>query len=160
RRSFRPALEGLEDRCVLTTIPVTTAMDAGSGSLRAALMAAATGDTIQFDSALAGQTVTLATALPPITVSNLTIKGLLTPSNTPNVTVSGNNQFVIINVNAGATGVTISGLTLTQGNSQENGGAVKNLGDLTLNNDVLTQSVAVTGAGAYNGAGGTLTVNN
>src|SRR5438045_5818341 len=41
------------------TLTVTTTADSGVGSLRAALAASSDGDTIQFDSALNGQTISL-----------------------------------------------------------------------------------------------------
>ena len=41
------------------TLTVTTTADSGPGSLRAAIAAASDGDTIQFDAALNGQTITL-----------------------------------------------------------------------------------------------------
>src|ERR1041384_5023625 len=44
------------------TITVTNANDSGSGSLRQALADANNGDTINFDTSLKGQTVTLTTA--------------------------------------------------------------------------------------------------
>src|SRR5215470_13500363 len=56
---FRPRLEGLEDRTVLSTLTVTNALDSGAGSLRAAIKAAGSGDTIVFASGLVGQTITL-----------------------------------------------------------------------------------------------------
>ena len=56
---FRPRLEGLEDRTVLSTLTVTNALDSGAGSLRAAIKAASSGDTIVFASSLNGQTITL-----------------------------------------------------------------------------------------------------
>src|SRR5262245_21177706 len=52
-------LEALEDRTVLSTLTVTTAADAGPGSLRATIAAAAPGDTVVFAHGLAGQTIAL-----------------------------------------------------------------------------------------------------
>ena len=45
-----------------TTLIVTTTADSGAGSLRAAIAASSDGDTIQFDSALNGQTINLTSA--------------------------------------------------------------------------------------------------
>src|SRR5262245_21293910 len=58
-RSFVPRLEGLEDRRCPSTLTVRTTADSGPGSLRAAIAAAAGGDTIVFDRALTGQTIAL-----------------------------------------------------------------------------------------------------
>src|SRR5215469_16668336 len=46
---FRPALEMLEDRLVLSTLTVTNTLDSGAGSLRADVATAASGDTIVFN---------------------------------------------------------------------------------------------------------------
>jgi hypothetical protein len=60
--SYRPRLEGLEGRTVLSTLHVTNVLDDGSpGSLRSEMNEASPGDTIVFDSGLAGQTITLNT---------------------------------------------------------------------------------------------------
>ena len=59
RQSFAPRLESLEDRTLLSTLTVLNNHDNGPGSLRAAIAAAGSGDTIQFSSAVKGQTITL-----------------------------------------------------------------------------------------------------
>ena len=58
-RQTLPRLEALEDRTCPSTLTVQTNADSGPGSLRAAITAAANGDTIVFDHRLSGQTVTL-----------------------------------------------------------------------------------------------------
>src|SRR6266850_8363457 len=81
-----PALGGLQLfalLCAMTagtssihagTIIVTTTADSGTGSLRAAIAAAGNGDTIQFDPALNGQSITLTSG--ELTVDkNITIDG-------------------------------------------------------------------------------------
>src|SRR5262249_59014777 len=65
---FLPRLEGLEGRTLPSTITVLNALDSGSGSLREALAIAASGDTIDFDPGLAGQTITLTSR--PLTITN------------------------------------------------------------------------------------------
>jgi hypothetical protein len=60
RCGFRPRLEGLEDRTVLSTLTVLNNHDSGSGSLRDAISRARDGDTIVFATSLDGQTITLA----------------------------------------------------------------------------------------------------
>jgi hypothetical protein len=59
RRAFRPRLEGLEERTVLSTLTVLNALDSGAGSLRDTIKAANGGDTIVFAPTLDGQIVTL-----------------------------------------------------------------------------------------------------
>src|SRR3954468_2816788 len=57
-----------------TTITVTNGNDSGSGSLRQALADANDGDTIQFDAALNGQTITL-TSGELVVADSITISG-------------------------------------------------------------------------------------
>src|SRR5438309_11658087 len=59
RRACRPTLAALEDRRLLSTLTVTNNNDSGSGSLRAEIAAAQSGDTIHFAGKLANQTITL-----------------------------------------------------------------------------------------------------
>src|SRR5437762_10478976 len=56
---FRPSLEALEDRQLPSTLTVLNTLDSGAGSLRAAITAAHSGDTIHFAGKLAGRTITL-----------------------------------------------------------------------------------------------------
>ena len=56
------------------TLIVTTTADSGAGSLRDAIAAASDGDTIQFDAALNGQTITL-TSAELVIDKNITING-------------------------------------------------------------------------------------
>ena len=49
----------LEDRTVLSVLTVLNNADSGAGSLRAAIAAAQSGDTIVFDPSLAYETITL-----------------------------------------------------------------------------------------------------
>lgn len=71
------------------TITVTNLNDSGVGSLRQAITDASSGDIIAFNTSLAG-TITLLTALPTITVNNLTIRGNLS-SGAPTIVIDGNN---------------------------------------------------------------------
>ena len=74
RRRLAPGLELLEDRLVLSTWTVTSAADSGSGSLRATIAKAGSGDTIRFASGLFGQTIHLTSGELEIG-QNLTIQG-------------------------------------------------------------------------------------
>src|SRR5262245_51278439 len=80
-RRRRPArhvlhLDVLEDRLTPSTLTVTSAADDGSsGTLRAVVGAANSGDTIVFDHSLKGQTITLKSGELNVT-QNLTIQGL------------------------------------------------------------------------------------
>src|ERR1700694_3925214 len=119
---FSPALGGVELFVLLgmalagaghicaATLTVTTTADSGAGSLRAAIAAASDGDTIQFDAALNGQTITLTSGELAIN-KNITISG---PG--PNLlTVSrSSGTFRIFHVLSGHTD-TIQGLTIRGG---------------------------------------------
>src|SRR5262249_44775956 len=74
RVRFRPALDPMEDRTLLSTLTVTNNQDSGPGSLRAEIAAAASGDKIRFSHKLDGQTITLSSGELTIDKS-LDIKG-------------------------------------------------------------------------------------
>jgi hypothetical protein len=150
RGSFwKPVLEPLEGRRLLTTLTVVTAADSGSGSLRAAITQADPGDTIVFDPGLAGQTITLTSAT--LTVDkDLTINGL----GADQLTVSGNSQRTVFTTNAPDL-LVISGLTITHGRN-----GIFNSGSLELDDDMITQNSAGTGGGLFNDANGTVCLND
>jgi predicted outer membrane repeat protein len=138
-------------QCTVTTLADTSA----PGSLRSCVTAAnaTSGETINFASSLNGGTITLIAG--PLSISaSMTIAG---PG--PNLlTISGSNATEIFNITSGT--VTISGLTIANGNSTGIGGGIVNSGTLTLTNCTVSGSTATAeGGGIYN-AGGTLTVNN
>jgi hypothetical protein len=142
-----PRLEALEDRSVPSTLTVTSNLDtgvAGDGSLRGEIATATSGDTINFDPSLAGQTITLTKGELAITKS-LDIEGL----GADQLTVSGNHASRIFDISAGVT-VTIAGMTMTDGLANNSaavvastGGAILNFGTLTLSNDVLSHNQAI-----------------
>lgn len=104
-------------------------------------------------------TITLTSALPNITdVDGLTING------GNNITISGNNLFRIVALNANAP-ATLQNITLTAGSVNGSGGAISNAGNLTianvsfLNNLTIT-NVANDGGAINNLATGILTITN
>ncbi len=133
RRSFRTThsrqlrLEPLEDRRLLAAITVNSSADGlvvdGMVTLREAIQAANTdasvdgsvagsgADTITFDSALSGQTITLGGTELAITEA-LTIDATALASN---VIVNANNTSRIFNITASSGDFTLAGLTLTGG---------------------------------------------
>ena len=161
---------------------VTTNADSGAGSLRNAIQDACAGSTITFD-------MTPGHVVSPITLTsaelviskNLTIQGpganLLTVQRS---TAIGTPIFRVFNI--GSATVTISGLTIANGNTADgaagggnpgvNGGGIINTGTLTITNSSITGNL--TGSGGSNGSGiggpggngggiynsGTLTVTN
>jgi hypothetical protein len=97
-----------------TTITVTNTNDSGSGSLRQALIDANDADTIDFDPALKGQTVTLTTAE---LVINKSITSSGPGANLLAVSRAGNAPSLrIFDVVAGLT-VVIQGLTISNGSA-------------------------------------------
>jgi nitrous oxidase accessory protein NosD len=128
------------------TLIVTTTADSGPGSLRAAL-AASDGNTIQFDPALNGQTISLSSGELAINKS-ITIRG---PGvNLLAVSRSGASQFRIFHALSGHT-VVVEGLTITGGDIHNNqfgcGGGILNDGATsTINNCTISGNRGFDGA--------------
>ncbi|MGD0540044.1 MAG: choice-of-anchor Q domain-containing protein, partial [Tepidisphaeraceae bacterium] len=162
------ALEALEPRRLLSTDMVTSLNDGGAGSLRQTISGAASGDTIQFASSLSGGTIVLTTGELVIGKS-LTITG----PGASSLSISGNNSSTIFAISA-ATTVSISGLTITDGNAGlGDGGGIYNDGSLTISNCTLSADAATVtvatglgfsggsdgdGGGIFNDAAGTLSI--
>ena len=137
-RRSAPRLEALETRLVLSTLTVTSSADSGLGSLRAAIAAAGSGDTIVFASRLGGRTIRLTGGELAINQS-LTIKG--PGAGMLDVDAGGSSRDFDI-TSASAT-VLISGLTISGGNSEDGGGLLDQGGALLLKNDVFSHNQAV-----------------
>jgi hypothetical protein len=147
----------------LGVITVTNNNDSGAGSLRQALEDAQDGDTIQFASTLANQTITLTSGQIEIPVGkNLTIDG----SAASNLTISGNEQsriFLLNSTSVNPTTLTVKDLILEKGYTAERGGAIatEHQGSVTLENTQFNNNVADQGGGAiFTAFEGNLTVNN
>jgi len=148
---------------------VTNTNDSGTGSLRAAIAAASSGDTINFDSSLNGQTITLTTG-PLMITQSLTISGPGAGNLTiTNATVNGTSDFDVNIVPSTSTSVTISGLTITGGHARDTGGGAidaSSVATLNLNGDVITgNSATLRTNGSFGGGGvfvdgGTVNVTN
>jgi hypothetical protein len=136
------------------TITVTNTTDNDPGSLRQAIAAAASGDTINFDAALNGQTITLTSGELGIG-QNLTITG----PGANLLAINGNAASRVFNVTSGID-VTISGLTITNGIAGGGvGGGIYNGGTLTITNSTLSSNSSRYGGGIYNDHA-TLTLSN
>jgi hypothetical protein len=149
----------LEGRALPSTLRVLNTLDSGSGSLRDTIAAAASGDTIKFDSSVFGQTITLNQASGRLDVNkNLDIEG---PVGNP-IVISGNDATKVFLIFPG-TVVTLSGLTITKGSAdfRGQGGGILNDGTLTISHCTLSGNHAdiggTNGGGIYNN--GTLTVS-
>ena len=168
RHRFRPRLEGLEERTVLSTLTVLNTLDKGAGSLRDTITNAKSGDTIVFAPSLNGQTITLTSDELTINKS-LDIEG----PGASLLAISGNDANRVFDISEGNT-VTIAGLTITHGRAKSAGGngtsgapggGILNAGStLTIANDILSYNEAVNsdfgaGGGAIgNRNGATLSV--
>jgi len=151
------------------TSTVTNTNDSGAGSLRQALADVVDGDTINFDSALNGQTITL-TSGELLVNKSISING----PGADNLTVDGNHASRVFHVSRWVIG-TIAGLSITNGNTADThgGGGIYNdhatlvVATLTVTNSTFSDN---SGAGPNSRGGGianegafgsaTVTLNN
>lgn len=163
RRAFRPRLLALEDRCVPSTLTVTSVADdvSQNHTLRYAVAHAQDGDTIQLTAAIKGPIVLTQGEL--ILSRDVTIESV--PSRTP--TISGGATSRIFEVAAGAQ-VSLVNLKISGGNgladntdgatfADGNGGAILNFGTLTVSGCTLSgNSGTATNANGFNAFGGAI----
>jgi hypothetical protein len=128
------------------TITVTNTNDSGAGSLRQAIADAVDGDTINFDSLLNGQTITL-TSGELLVNKSVTING----PGLDNLTVDGNHASRVFHVSGGVS-ATIAGLTITNGSASDWGGGIHNdQSVLTVNNcNIVGNFAPGWGGGIFN----------
>ncbi len=154
---------------------VTTTSDSGTGSLRWAIEnanAALTAQTITFDPALSGQTITLTSDTLLIT-NSVTIDGDIDQDGTGDITVSrdaGAPSFGIFQIDDGNgsadQSIDINGLTITGGAAISTnpvpigGGGIYNLENLTLTNSTISGNTALAGGGILNVTGNVTVVNS
>jgi len=135
------------------TIQVINNNDSGAGSLRQAIADAIPGEEITFAGTVTG-TITL-TSGELLINKNLTITG----PGADILTISGNNASRVFYISSDVD-VTISGLTIVNGDATWSGG-IYNWGTLTLNSSTVSGNNAFYGdGGIYNQNKGTLTLNN
>jgi len=131
------------------TFTVMNTSDSGAGSFRLAISDSSSGDTINFNSSLNGQTITL-TSGELLVNKNLTITG----PGANQLAINGNAASRVFNISSGIT-VTIFGLTITNGNAGFGfGGGIYNQGTLTITNCTLSGNSATTGFGGGIANGG------
>jgi hypothetical protein len=160
---FRPQLEALEGRDVLSTLTVLNNLDDGSvGSLAYEIGTAQSGDTIVFDRSLSGQTIALQHGELRID-KNLDIEG---PGATK-LAINGNFTSRVFEVAANVQ-VTLSGLTIENGDGlayayafdrsdwDYAGGAILNHGTLTVTGCTLSGSRIYPPGGYYWDGGGAI----
>jgi LPXTG-site transpeptidase (sortase) family protein len=124
------------------TFTVTNLLDSGPGSLRQAIAGATAGDTIEFS--VTGTII--------LNTGQLTIEKSLTISGPGEafLTIDGNDNSRVFEIESGSYAVTISGLTIANGYTLYNGGGMLNGSTDTL----LLQHVTISGNTAFNGGGG------
>jgi len=163
---FKPRLELLEDRTLLSPYIVTTTVDAGAGSLR---------DAINQTNADTSHALYASPSNPNMDEINFMVTGRIRlgsafPALRNNVaivirataTVDGAEQFQVFHVENGVS-VSISGLTIQGGRSADYGGGIYNAGTLTVSNcffddDSVSLSSGSGGGAIYNA--GMLTVSS
>ncbi len=135
RRRYRPALDVVESRLLLSTIMVTSVADNGPGTLRQAIYQAnADGgtNTIAFDIPGSGpQVITPVSELPPIT-SPVIIDGYTQPGSSPNTSTTGDNAVpsVVIDGSAISNIGKSLGLQVQADDSTVEGLAIENFGGI------------------------------
>jgi hypothetical protein len=133
------------------TLIVTNTDDSGPGSLRDTIAAASDGDTIQFDAALKGQTITLTSGQIEIN-RNLTIDGPGADQLTvQRSAASGTPAFRIFQI---VSNVTLSGLTIVNGSAPANGNSPEAGGGIGSGGRALTISNCVISGNRSSGSGG------
>lgn len=159
-RGAKLSCQPLEPRNVPANFLVTSLADSGTGSLRAALSTAngnGTADLIEFQPGLTGVITLTSSSLfvsEPVTIAG---------PGSSDLSISGNKTFRVLDCQGAptSTAISLSGLTLTNGNVNGTGGGI-NIGDeqLTLTNCVVTgNSATARGGGIYVGlTAGTLTM--
>ena len=166
-------LEGLEARALLSgsptvfTVDLTSDNGTGSGTTgdlpycitHANANTSSAGSEIQFDPTVfnpaAPKTITLANAL---VLDETAGPEAIDGPGASSVTISGNNAVEVFRVLGDST-ATLSGLTVSQGNTNQGGGGIDNGGVLTVTSCTFSNnSTTATGGGIEND--GTLTITN
>ncbi|MBT3423324.1 MAG: hypothetical protein HN431_11010, partial [Bacteroidetes bacterium] len=128
-----------------TTITVTSNSDSGSGSLRAAISAASSGDVINFHNSLANDSIVLTSGFINIGNKHLSIQGL----GADKLSISGRYSQSIFVVSSGFN-LQLEDLTIRDGKStgSNQGGAIRNAGTLTVNRCYFANNHAFAEGGA------------
>ena len=150
-----PRVPPAPNALVAPIVTVTNTDDAGPGSLRQQIIDAAPGSTIQFDAAIAGQTIALSTG-PLLIDKSLTIEG----SAANGMTISGS---LIDKVIVSLGDVTLRNLSIVDGKSTSPGGGIAAGGTLTLDHSLVANNAAIGKAGGgirLSGAASTLVLLN
>ena len=147
-----------------STLTVTNNLDSGAGSLRDTIAASRSGDLINFDPSLNGQTIILTSGELAISWS-LDIEG--PGGKQPPVTISGNEASRVFDITNSSALVTLANLDIVNGLAGEGGGLLNQGGAVSLSHCNVTfnqaQGDATSSgdamAGGLASVGGTLTLN-
>jgi fibronectin-binding autotransporter adhesin len=165
RRGLHPIVLALEDRRLLSTFTVINTDASGKGSLAQAIIDANgnnQANTIDFSTTAFStpQTITLGGSVLDLTDTH----GLQTITGpTAGVTISGGGKSGVFQIGQSNQGVTasLSGLTITDGKSQDGAGVYNNLfSTVTLTNCTISGNSASSGGGLSEGLNTSMTLNN
>ncbi len=127
-------------------ISVQNVDDSGAGSLRQAIADLCDGGVIDFAAGLSGQTVTL-------TSGELSLTQTATITSSVPITISGNNASRMFNIDSSGV-ITLTGLTLRDGNADFGGGIHNNGGTLAIaSSRIFSNTATESGGGIYNNGG-------
>ena len=117
-----------------------------------------TPSTINFNLGSGPQTVTLAQLLDPVELTNTTEPITITGPGASLLTINGNNEGAVLRIDQGVS-ATITGLTVTGASLDvnHNGGAISNLGTLSISNCTLSGNSI---SGVYDYTTGTATISD
>ncbi len=149
-------IDGTDGNCTLreaiTSANTDLATEAGTGECAAGSGA----DTITF--AIPGEgphTITLSNTLPYITDGD----GLIIDGEQNQITVSGNDEWRVLNVDSGAR-LDLKNLTVANGRESTGGGILNNHGTVNVSNSTFSgNSAVISGGGVFNSSGLT-TINS
>lgn len=127
----------------MSTITVTSNADSGAGSLRGAIASAQPGDTIRFNSNLAGQTIALNSGQLEID-KELIVDG----ADAPGLTVSGNSTTRVMRLQGGQN-LTLRNLIVADGVTSDRGGGIlaEQGSNLVVENSQINNNTAGVGGG-------------
>ncbi|MEO1349025.1 MAG: LamG-like jellyroll fold domain-containing protein [Cyanobacteria bacterium J06635_15] len=143
----------------MAVLTVKNTLDQAKGSLRAAIKAAKSGDTIRFDPSLRGKTITLNSYNYSIE-KNITIDG----SNAPGLTINGAKRNILFTVKGKGRAFTLRNLTLANGfHDKYNGAAIRVLdpnAKIRVENSEFRNNTAGMGAAIWAKTNADVTVLN
>ena len=137
RKRFLPGIDRFEARALLSTLLVTNVNDGGPGSLRAAIAAAAGGDSIEFDRRIGSGTIRL-TSGELVIDKSLDIEG----PGASRLAVDGGGLGRAFRGDGPGVVASIEGLTIRGGKASLGGGVLDELASLTLEDDLLVDNQA------------------